>query len=568
MRHDNRQLLTSSCAREISRLTEQILCFSLFVLILSIPAEGRAGAFVFGQQFSHSVTHATGYTGSGGELVVNVCVVPGTAYEQDMEQAIKNNIAHWNKRQVTSSNVREQFIGSTEADFESVSLHEMGHCIGLAHPNAASESGLSGNNRNFTKANVGANGLLNVDAGADGVIGSADDVRDDDVNRHFFNPLNNNPFSISETVDSSNYTRDVAALPAGDLFPANADRVVSATSRYQAPYSEAVMQQGVFFGEIQRTLAHDDVATLRYAMSGADGVEASVDDYQLRLEYQGITDENCDINVSMSQSTAFATCNLLGAFVNFPSTNNIRISQADMIFNPDILWKFPDPNNPPCSASKQLIAQQWYQFSLPCEVGVSTTATVQAVLGDDLGPNYGDEWILFEYRYVENSLGETIPEYVALDIQDIVHSGVAYWLSTTNVNQVIQVQGEYHSQVDTPLSVDSSSANLTGWNMIGSPFRYPVAWADTRVIAANGDSLSLSESDPATTGGTECTGAIPTDDCKVARVAFSWNAQDEQYDTLDLFGGSLNPFGGAWVFVAEEQLEFRVSMPPLERDTP
>ena len=108
-------------------------------------------------------------------------------------------------------------------------------------------------NTDFTASTPGADLTYGFNSGADGVIGSADDVRGDDVNVFYFNPANNNPISLSKTVDASNYSRDVAALPVGDLFAANPDRTVATLDRYKSPFSESAMQQLTFNDEVQRT---------------------------------------------------------------------------------------------------------------------------------------------------------------------------------------------------------------------------------------------------------------------------------------------------------------------------
>ncbi len=75
------------------------------------------------------------------------------------------------------------------------------------------------------------------------------------------------------------------------------------------------MQQGTFFDEAQRTLGHDDVATLRYAASGIDERESggpggryANDNYSIVLEYGGISTTNCDISMSMTSTTSLAFC--------------------------------------------------------------------------------------------------------------------------------------------------------------------------------------------------------------------------------------------------------------------
>ena len=231
--------------------------FALCALGLLLHANCSAGAFIFAGEASgvDVVTHPTSYTGQGGLLTLRVCIVPGSANAAAMEIPILNNINIYNRLQPTTGNLLSggnNNIPSGQIDFESVSLHELGHCVGLGHVNAASESGLTGNNRNYTKAADGSNNQLDINRGADGIIGTRDDIRGDDVNLHWYRKSNNNPFTIAGTVDSSTYARDLSDLPAGHSFAANGDRSVASSLGF--PNTEAVMQQGSFFDEAQRAL--------------------------------------------------------------------------------------------------------------------------------------------------------------------------------------------------------------------------------------------------------------------------------------------------------------------------
>ncbi len=303
----------------------------------------QAGAFVFAGDANgvDVVTHPAGYTGTSQEVVLNVCIVPGTANASAMETSVKNVVATFNIQQATTGNLlfgSNTNIPAGDVDFESTVLHEMGHCLGLAHPNAATESGLTGGDQNYTKATTGTDGVYNLDAGDDGVIGSSDDVRGDDVNLHWFRISNNNPFTMDATVDSTTYSRDVADLPTGHSFAANADRDVGVL--LGVADTEAVMQQGTFADEAQRTLNHDDVATLRYAMSGLDELATGADDYSIRLVYQGITDTNCDISLEFDNTkTGFAQCTTGGSFIG---AGHVVITSANIYFNDTASWFFND----------------------------------------------------------------------------------------------------------------------------------------------------------------------------------------------------------------------------------
>ncbi|NQZ96649.1 MAG: hypothetical protein HRU01_09075 [Myxococcales bacterium] len=300
----------------------------------------EAGAFTFaGETYGVDlITHPEGYTGSGGVVNVTVCVDPTSANADEMEVPVQNLVNTWNALNPVTGNVLlggANDLTSNELDFESMALHEVGHCIGLAHSNAASESGLTGNDRDATKATDGANNSFDIDEGDDGVMGSGDDERDDDVNLHWFRTSNNNPFTIDSVVDSTTYSRDLDDLPEDDLFATNGDRNVAAL--LGSPNTEAVMQQGTFFNEEQRQLSHDDVATLRYGMSGIDEVEGTSDDYTMLLTYSGLT-TSCDIVLDFDNSeTGFAVCQIGGVFLN---SDHVQTTSSAIFFNNNFNWFF------------------------------------------------------------------------------------------------------------------------------------------------------------------------------------------------------------------------------------
>jgi len=229
----------------------------------------------------------------------------------------------------------------------------------MAHINAASESELTGNNQNYTKATDGVAGPDNIpanfdlDAGADGVIGSSDDIRGNDENLVWFRKSNNDPFTIDTVIDSTTYSRDLADLPTGHTFAANADRAVSIHLGYTK--TEAVMQQGTYTDEAQRTLGHDDVATLRYAGSGINELENdgnnpnAQDNYTINLVYGGISSSNCDVSMSMtSEASGLAACLTGGTFM---ASGHTKITTASIEFGDGFNWFFNSANTAPVLAA-------------------------------------------------------------------------------------------------------------------------------------------------------------------------------------------------------------------------
>lgn len=503
-------------------------------LTLAGPHDATAGAFVFAGSANgeNIIAHPRGYSGTGGQLDVNVCIAPNTPNTASMEQPVKNAIAYWNKRQPTTSNLRKHLPGGTSnVDFESIFVHELGHCVGLAHPNLATESGETDAERNYTKSTKGDDFIFDLDPGADGIIGSADDIRGDDKNLHWFRLENNNPFSIANIVDTTTYARDTSRLPNGDLFAANGDRTVS--SLFKAPNSEAIMQQGAFSGEIQRSLLHDDVATLRLAMSGIDESANTDDDYTLNLVYGGISDQNCDINVSFNDAeTGFAVCKTSASL----SGNHLLPSSTNVFFDPDFNWHFN--NAPQCSQSTNLVADEWRMISMPCQLGISTSDTVEAVFGDNLTPgDYNTRWVLYEYLPASG--------YRKLELTDSLTEGKGYWIISLD-DKTVDVLGEYPSNIDHPLGDGTSDGK---WNLVGTPFRFDTTWADMQAIETDGSVVTFND----------------TASDLIHDTAWRWNGSTGNYETLTLTSGNLSAFDGVWVYSKKAGTALRVPMSDAER---
>lgn len=310
----------------------------LIVMVCLLPQWVFAGAFLFSNSNANRVTHPTPYTGTGGEIEVTFCVNPASESLTELEVSAQNVATVFNNLEPVTGNVllgNNNDIPAGTIDFESTLLHELGHCLGLAHPNLATESGLPSASRNYTQASPGANTVFNIAPGADSIIGSADDLRGDDVNRHWFRIVDNNPFLVEDIVDATTYSVDLADLPVGDIFATNADRAVSGL--FGLPTTEAVMQQGAFGDEDQRQLGHDDVATIRLGMAGVDEIQGTDDDYTLRVNYIGAAD-NCDVQLNVT-GTSFAFCSVNGSSIN---NDHFRIASANIqLGSPDSFnWFF------------------------------------------------------------------------------------------------------------------------------------------------------------------------------------------------------------------------------------
>ena len=291
------------------------------------------------------IAHPTGYTGTGGVLNISVGIDPTSLHAMEMFTSVQNVVNTWNGLNVTTNNLQFGLIANNEADFESTLLHEFGHSLGLAHVNISSDVGVDPGDTNYSNTNTGANGVFDFNPGADGIIGSADDIRGDDVNFNFFEIGVNNPFTINPIVDSTTYSNDLADLPAADNFVANGDRDVAAALGFAN--TEAVMQQGALFGEVQRTLTASDVVGIRYGMSGLDEIQGTADDYSLNIEFVGL-DAAADIVIDFDNTqTNFAVSQSTLSSIN---PDHWTITNSEIFFNSDINWFFtaaavPEPGS-------------------------------------------------------------------------------------------------------------------------------------------------------------------------------------------------------------------------------
>ena len=144
---------------------------ALGLLLAPVTQLAQAGAYIFaGEQFGTDlVAHPNGWTTSTrGELTVRICIAPGTPNAGVMTNSVQNIVDRFNLGVSTVGNVRlgsNNDLNTSEIDFESTAIHEVGHCLGLAHSNLASESGESGNDRNYTKSTNGGDNSFDLGIG-------------------------------------------------------------------------------------------------------------------------------------------------------------------------------------------------------------------------------------------------------------------------------------------------------------------------------------------------------------------------------------------------------------------
>jgi hypothetical protein len=156
----------------------KVLAILLFLALFTPLNSSFPFAFVFAGSANgiDLVAHPIGYTGAGGVILISVGIDPTSANASDMVISTQNVINKYNVAISTTSNLISGPLPSGDFDFESILLHEMGHSLGLAHCNLATESGLTGASQNYTKSTAGPDNVYGLNPGTDGIIGSADDI--------------------------------------------------------------------------------------------------------------------------------------------------------------------------------------------------------------------------------------------------------------------------------------------------------------------------------------------------------------------------------------------------------
>ena len=521
-----------------------------------VSSQSLAGSYIFaGEGDEDWITHPSNYSPSvGGVVDINLCIVPGSTNANALIQSVENTANVWTQLKPTTENRVSGLSASgvNGLDVESVLIHEVGHCLGLGHPNMGSGY----DQTDATKSLAGADGVFMIDGnnsspnysnGVDGLAGSADDTRGDDENLHWYRTSNNNPFTIANVVDYSQYSLDLADLPGTDSYVSNADRDV-ALNYGSANNSEAVMQQGTSYYEAQRQLGHDDVATILLGAIGVDRTVGGVDDYEINVISLGISDSaDCDINIRMSGSS-FAFCSVGGRYL---ANGHWGITRAD-IYLSEVRsdWIFNDTDN--CSASYDLVDSQWSLISLPCATGISSadSDTVASVFGDDGLGVYGTDWVVYEWD------GDTgTYTFVPLDTALVSHRG--YWIVVIGSDATITVEGQKNAIYDIPLQGDP----LGRFNLVGHGMTDSHDWADACIIDANGNLLTINDVDPDIGGGLRACDQDPVAaSCRMSRIFHKWNGSVySPYDgNTPGMEGSVDEYDGLWVKAYESGLSLRL----------
>ena len=320
------------------------LALATSLLISSLSANAGGFMFAWMEHFDfvdsnpERITHMMGYEGEDNQhLQISVCISPDSAHKSELEIPLKNAITTWNQLDPVLGNTttNDPEVSTGVLDVESVLMHEIGHCIGLAHPNLGKESGLVGSDREFAKTTPGPSGQYDLDAGPDGVIGTREDRRGDDVNVNWFRRADNDPFAYSGPFDATTFSVDVEDLPDGH------DHVEIArldVARHRGhPDDETVMNHVIRHHSTRRNLNRTDAAMIRLAMSGIDREQGTSKDYTFELYYSGV-DEDCDIQVSL-EGTDLGRCIISASRID-GDDNHWAISSASIRMDPSVNWHF------------------------------------------------------------------------------------------------------------------------------------------------------------------------------------------------------------------------------------
>ena len=321
----------------------------LAALMVFPVAYAHAGVFLkFSGQPASQVVHPKGYNGSGAALSISVCLNPNLAANGGLnqaEQSVRNAVAEYNRLQGKVGNVVTN--PTPGDDFESVFLHELGHCIGMDHTTyGPSEVGEGSPQLYFANAGDGGNGVKNTDDGADNVRATRDDLRSDDVNFNWFRSNVNNPFDVLPAIiDRSTYTINTASLPAGHNFvevatsfsPCSGGQPDSSALRGQ-PRTHNTMFPVLCGNNLIREISRDDAALLRIARAGVNGVQGNSDDYTATLTYVGQT-STCDIVIGFSDTTGYAQCDV-GATIGGGLGTDAAITTAVITHRRSIAWSY------------------------------------------------------------------------------------------------------------------------------------------------------------------------------------------------------------------------------------
>jgi hypothetical protein len=193
-----------------------------------------------------------------------------------------------------------------------------------------------------------------------------------------------------------------------------------------------------------------------------------------------------------------------------------------------------------CGFGRNLTANQWTMFSLPCQ---STATTVQTVFSGLSSGDYESRWVVYARDEANNV-------YTKLGLSSTLSQGEGYWFDSLDAAR-FEVTGTATAWAtktgcmstagcyEITLTKPPTSSGL--YNLAGHPFAYDVDWADVRVVPNGGTAVTPSDAETA--------GAM-------SKTFHIWNGSSyDAYDdaTPGMLGSLLADYG-MWVKVKDPTL--------------
>jgi hypothetical protein len=242
-----------------------------------VAAASSVEAGVYLGQSSRPIHPGFAYQGVGGRVDIPLCPT------QQMYVATRNVAAKYNRRADGLDNVARpgdpEFPPAGALSVEHLLLHELGHAVGLDHPSEEVVSiGGSAQHQGIAPAGRGPNGVLDAAPGPDGIYGTEDDVRGDDVNRTPF-PVGgeNSPFEVPAIVDDLSMTTDLSRRARPGTWPLVPWVPVSRS--LGLPDTQSVMMTAI--SDVRARPSPDEITLLKWSEAGAEGLAGTEDDYSL-----------------------------------------------------------------------------------------------------------------------------------------------------------------------------------------------------------------------------------------------------------------------------------------------